>query len=292
MGLSFQSISVDGVVPVWYNLISQNLVQQPIFSFWLNRNDAETPGGELILGGMDPAHYSGSIFWVPLTNETYWEFKLSDVLIGGSSTGFCKSGCHAIADTGTSLIAGPSAAVQTLNNMLGAIGVLSDECELIVDQYEDYIIQAIIEDLDPKTVCTNIGLCPGGSCAICVMIIQTMETILPSNSSEALIRVVLDEICNLLPSPNGESIVNCSTIPSLPNIAFTIGGKSFSLTPDQYILQAGAAGEVLCLSGFIGLDLPPQIGPIWILGDVFIGAYYTIFDSGKNRLGFATSVPQ
>jgi len=217
---------------------------------------------------------------------------LADVLVGDSSTGFCASGCHAIADTGTSLIAGPAADVQKLNNMLGAIGVLSDECQLIVDQYEDYIIKAIIDDLDPKTVCTNIELCPGGSCAICVMIIQTLETILPSNSSEALIRVVLDQICNLLPSPNGESIVNCSTLSSMPNIAFTINGKTFDLTPDQYILQTGADGEVLCLSGFIGLDLPPQIGPIWILGDVFIGAYYTVFDFGKSRLGFATSVPQ
>jgi len=292
LGLAFQSISVDGVVPVWYNLVSQNLVSQQVFSFWLNRNEETNPGGELLLGGIDSSHYTGPIFYVPLTNKTYWEFKLDDVVIGGKSTGFCSRGCHAIADTGTSLIAGPMDSVQKLNNMLGAIGILSDECQIIVDQYEDYIIKAIIEDLDPKTVCTNIGVCPGGSCAICVMIIKTLEEILPSNSSEAIIKVVLDDICNLLPSPNGESIVNCSSISTMPNIAFTLSGESFVLTPEQYVLQTGAAGEVICLSGFIGLDLPPQIGPLWILGDVFIGTYYTVFDFGNSRVGFATSVTQ
>jgi len=291
MGLAFQSISVDGVVPVFYNMMSQGLVSQSLFAFWLNRDESDSNGGEMTLGGMDPSHYTGPITYIPLTNETYWEFKLDDILLGGQSLGYCpgSQGCHAIADTGTSLLAGPSDVVTQLNAKLGATGVLSEECEQIVDQYEDQIIQAIINGVDPNTACTDIGLCPGGECGVCVLIISSLEQFLPSNTSETLIKVVLDELCLLLPSPNGESIVDCSIVPTLPTISFVLGGKTFNLSPQQYILQEGAAGQELCLSGFIGLDLPPEIGPLWILGDVFIGAYYTVFDYGNKQVGFATA---
>nr|BAM46128.1 pepsinogen C [Cynops pyrrhogaster] len=85
---------------------------------------------------------------------------------------------------------------------------------------------------------------------------------------------------------NGEYVVSCSNIDSLPTLSFTIGGTSLPLPPSAYILQNN--GE--CSVGIMPTYLPSQNGqPLWILGDVFLRQYYSIYDVTNNQVGFATA---
>lgn len=60
-----------------YNMITQGLVKERVFSFWLNRNPDAEDGGEIVFGGIDPNHFKGEHTYVPVTQKGYWQVNLS-----------------------------------------------------------------------------------------------------------------------------------------------------------------------------------------------------------------------
>lgn len=42
-----------------------------------------------------------------------------------------------------------------------------------------------------------------------------------------------------------------------------------------------------CYPALIGLDIEePELGSMWIMGDIFMSKYYTVFDREQRRIGF------
>ncbi|CAL8323293.1 unnamed protein product [Merluccius merluccius] len=117
LGLAFQSIASDNVVPVFDNMLKQNLVSQALFSVYLSSHNQG--GSVVVFGGIEESYYTGGITWIPLTSATYWQIKMDSVTINGNVVA-CSGGCQAIIDTGTSLIVGPSKDIRNMNSWVGA----------------------------------------------------------------------------------------------------------------------------------------------------------------------------
>ncbi|XP_066969087.1 lysosomal aspartic protease-like, partial [Macrobrachium rosenbergii] len=211
MGMAFTDISVMGIPTVFDTMIDQGVVDEPVFSFFLNHDLTGEVGGELVLGGSDPAHYEGEFHYVPVSRVGYWQLTTDAIKVGGVTKEFCNP-CESIVDTGTSLIAGPKADVKSIMHDLGAFPIIA-----------------------------------------------------------------------------GEYIINCNKVESMPIVSFTLGGRDFELTGPELVIENvdEATGKRTCIVGILGIDLGVDL---WILGDPFIARYYTEFDVGNKRMGFAKSL--
>lgn len=210
LGMGYDALAAKGMTTPFSTLMHSDKCAEPIFAFYMNRQSKdEQNGGEMTLCGTDSNHYEGELLYVPVTRKAYWQFTVDSLTINNEKL---FRNFEAVADTGTSLIAGPSDDIERLHQAIGA-------------------------QRNPM---------------------------------------------------NGQYMLDCNRLDSMPTITFNIGGKPFPLTPQQYVERVKPIATMdveLCLSGFQGVDMPT--GPMWILGDVFIGQYYTVFDQGKDRVGFA-----
>ncbi|NXA94354.1 PEPA protein, partial [Melanocharis versteri] len=126
LGLAFPSIASSGATPVFDNMMIENLVDRNLFSVYLSR---DSQGGSFVLfGAIDPFYTTKGISWIPVSAETYWQITMESVSVNGAPVA-CSSGCQAIVDTGTTLLAVPIPALRTLLRRLGASSSGEISCE-------------------------------------------------------------------------------------------------------------------------------------------------------------------
>jgi len=208
LGLGYDTISVNKIVPPFYSMIDQDLLDEPVFAFYLGNDDNEGDESEAVFGGVNEDHFTGKLTEIPLRRKAYWEVDLDAITFGDSTAELDNTGV--ILDTGTSLIALPSTLAELLNKEIGA--------------KKGY---------------------------------------------------------------NGQYTVECEKRDSLPDMAFTLSGYNFSITPYDYILEVQGS----CISSFFGMDIPEPTGPLAILGDAFLRKWYSVYDLGHNSVKLAASKP-
>jgi len=146
-----------------------------------------------------PEHYEGAFHYINLTHATYWAIELQALKLGNFLE--ITYTPHAIVDSGTSLLVGPTREVEALAAMMGAISI------------------------------------------------------------------------------QGLYAVDCSV--PIPPLTFRLGDRDWQLERSDLIVEEE---QGVCILGLQSID---TVMPMWILGNIFMRKYYTVFDYGAKRLGFA-----
>ncbi|XP_025061659.1 gastricsin-like [Alligator sinensis] len=208
LGMAYPDLAIPGYYSLMQNLLRQDQLTEPIFSFYFSRKPTYYYGGEVILGGVDSQLYSGEIMWAPVIQEVYWKIAIEEFSIGQTTTSWCSQGCQGIVDTGTFQLTVPE---QYIGELLQAVGVPENS-----DYWE----------------------------------------------------------------------VDCNNIQNMPILTFSVNGNQLSLPPTVYVLN----DQDVCYIGVETTYVNSQNGqPVWILGNVFLRQYYSVFDIANNRVGFALS---
>jgi len=119
LGLGYDTISVNRIVPPFYEMVNQGLVDEPVFAFYLSDTaNGEGDESEAIFGGINKDHFTGKMTHIPLRRKAYWEVDLDAITFGDSTAELDNTGV--ILDTGTSLIALPTTLAELLNKEIGA----------------------------------------------------------------------------------------------------------------------------------------------------------------------------
>lgn len=313
-GLGYPVLSVYKEAPPFQNMIKQGLVKNPRFSIYI----AKKGGGELVLGGDDPKHWTGNRVWAKVTRRAYWQIGVEKMRMHGVK-GVCKNGCSAIVDSGTSIICGPKTDVARINKFIKSVAkdhgyntsTLHEVCTRRVGQVLTELQstevnlrsakESCLKYCDTKTQPTasfitrrlfaeepsKALLKSSMECKLCLE--------LASLSEQGTLNKGLNHICDsYFPTTNASNEdsgyepikVDCSVKKHLPNLTISIAKEKLTLTPEDYIWEIPSSGSSVCLSGFLGTEM----SNFWILGDNFLAKYHTIYDFGNDRVGFALAV--
>ncbi|KAK9508178.1 hypothetical protein O3M35_007899 [Rhynocoris fuscipes] len=111
-----------------------------------------------------------------------------------------------------------------------------------------------------------------------------------ADTGTSLIMGPYDEIILLFNTIGAEifknriGVIECTKVPTLPDITFSIKGKDYVMKPEDYT-KTFEAEPTYCITEFTTM---PNYSGAWVLGDSFLVKYYTIFNVEESSVAFAT----
>ncbi|XP_016976346.2 cathepsin D [Drosophila rhopaloa] len=106
----------------------------------------------------------------------------------------------------------------------------------------------------------------------------TSLVLMPQETYDNLIKALSAKL------QDGYNVLTCRR-ESLPDINIVIGGKVFPLTSNDYLIELTLNRKKICV-----LAIAPIKMNFWVLGDIFLVRYYTVYDATNKRIGLAKAV--
>eukprot|EP00929_Paragymnodinium_shiwhaense_P008898 TRINITY_DN112884_c0_g1_i1.p1 TRINITY_DN112884_c0_g1~~TRINITY_DN112884_c0_g1_i1.p1 ORF type:complete len:490 (-),score=109.56 TRINITY_DN112884_c0_g1_i1:106-1533(-) len=122
LGIGLPAASVERSFNFLGNIADEGTMAANRFAIWLAAA-GDTDASELTFGGINEQRVGSAILWLHVSglgtgehsaNGGLWQVPLGDVVVANARMNVCGKGCWAAFDSGTGVIAGPSAVITPL----------------------------------------------------------------------------------------------------------------------------------------------------------------------------------
>uniref|UniRef100_A0A8C2RXQ8 Peptidase A1 domain-containing protein n=1 Tax=Capra hircus TaxID=9925 RepID=A0A8C2RXQ8_CAPHI len=97
----------------------------------------------------------------------------------------------------------------------------------------------------------------------------------------------IQRLIRVRPFGSLQHTVPCNITSTLPPLIFTIKGIDYPVPAQAYIYESS---QGLCYSTFQNVKQPKNEAETWVLGNVFLKLYFSVYDREKYRIGLAAAV--
>jgi cathepsin D len=263
VGMAYPALAEKGVTPVFDEMINQKLLKHNMFAFYLTSKQADNMGmlSDLTFGYYDTAKFKNDIHWNDIKFKYMFGVKLDDVKFNGKSAGLCDSReCLITFDSGTSLMSMPTFATK----MLAAAKIPTSS------------------NVTPCSSAQQFGdmtLVIGGK----DYTLSNEEWMFPAQQIQL--------------SQGGSQLTKFAKLGPLgPQMMTQIDESAFEDKPESSTLVESEESRshhtketpvMACASTIMTMDIAKKM---FLVGDVFMRKYYTIFDRENDRVGLAEAV--
>ena len=268
VGLAYPTLAEKGVTPIFDEMMNQHLLTQNLFAFYLTSKQADNQGvhSDLTFGYYDKAKFTGEMKWYPIQFQYMFGVPLDDIKVNGKSTGVCANrpnGCLITFDSGTSLMSVPTFASKILMQHQVPTANFVMPCQN----------QAQFGDLT---------LVIGGD----EYTLSNEEWMFPS---EQIKFAQGGQTLNFKMGPLGPQVM--AQIDSGEHVFEQFGNETLTMIDSQQTESVDKKHATMpkqaCMSTIMTMDIAREM---FLVGDVFMRKFYTVFDRDNNRVGLAKSV--